>query len=476
MDLQQLLVEKFGYETFREGQQDIIESVLNGHDTLALLPTGMGKSLCYQLPGYVVEGTIIIISPLLSLMQDQVEQLKQFGEKRVAALNSFLSAEDKQFVWQHFERYRFLFLSPEMLASQAVQQRLAQMKLGLIVVDEAHCISQWGFDFRPEYLQIATALPATRPPILALSATATKPIIADIERYLNMQAPKHFIHSVDRKNLHYEAIEVAPFEKAQRIIEQVTQFEGPGILYTQSRKKTVEYASMLQAAGIQATYYHGGMEHQDRQLVQHQFMQGEVAWICATNAFGMGIHKQNIRQIIHDHFPQSVSSYMQEVGRAGRDGKDALVTLYYEAQDAARTLEVATLDLPTKWHIEQYERLRQTGQLSEMIHQGMITETAFRVLDYWMHQLPVEQVSPKIMSLASSKKHQVSEVARILTSSCIREALVRYFDEVLIDKPENCCTPCGVNRTEVIGPYEQHHQRTAIQHWQERLRTLLPIR
>lgn len=475
MDLQQLLTERFGYETFREGQREIIESVLDGHDTLALLPTGKGKSLCYQLPGYIVEGTTVIISPLLSLMQDQVEQLKQFGEKRVAALNSFLSAEDKQFVWQHFERYRFLFLSPEMLASQAVQQRLAQMKLGLIVVDEAHCISQWGFDFRPEYLQIASSLPQPRPPILALSATATKPIIADIEHYLSMQAPKRFIHSVDRPNLHYEAIEVLPSEKAQRIMEQVTQFEGPGILYTQSRKKTVEYASMLQAAGIRATYYHGGMEHQDRQLVQHQYMQGELEWICATNAFGMGIHKQNIRQIIHDHFPQSVTSYMQEVGRAGRDGQDALVTLYYEAQDAERTLEVATLDLPTEWHIEQYEKLRQSGRLAEMTQQGMITETAFRVLDYWMHQLPVAQVYPKIMSLATSKKQQVSEVVRIVTTGCIREALVRYFDETLVDKPMNCCTSCGLNRTAVIGPYKKQSQQTAIQRWQERLQMLLPI-
>lgn len=475
MDLHHILQSRFGYTSFREGQEAIIESVLAGHDTLALLPTGMGKSLCYQLPGYIVEGTTIIISPLLSLMQDQVEQLKQFGEKRVAALNSFLSAEDKQFVWQHFDQYRFLFLSPEMLASQAVKERLATMKLGLIVVDEAHCISQWGFDFRPEYLQIATSLPNNRPPILALSATATKPIIADIEHYLNMEETKHFIHSIDRPNLHYEAIEVAPFEKARHIIEQVTQFEGPGILYTQSRKKTIEYATMLQQAGVRATYYHGGMEHQDRQLVQHQFMQGELEWICATNAFGMGIHKQNVRQIIHDHFPQSVASYMQEVGRAGRDGKDALVTLYYERADAERTLEVATLDLPTRWHIEQYDQMRHTGQLAQMVAQGIMTETAFRVLDYWMQHLPLQDVEAQIRSLANGKKQQVSEVVHILTSSCIRQGLVTYFDEQQVEKTSNCCSFCGLKREEVIGPYEVKSDEKRMADWATRLNRLLPI-
>lgn len=476
MELQQILHERFGYTAFREGQQDIIEAVLAGRDTVALLPTGMGKSLCYQLPGYVVEGTIVVISPLLSLMQDQVEQLKQFGEKRVAALNSFLSPDDKQFVWQHFEDYRFLFLSPEMLASQAVKGRLQQMKLGLIVVDEAHCISQWGYDFRPDYLQIADALPAARPPILALSATATARIISDIEHYLAMKQPATFIHSVDRPNLHYEALEIEPFEKAAAIIKQVTTFEGPGIIYTQSRKKTMEYASMLQQAGVRATFYHGGMEQQDRMLVQRQFMHGELDWICATNAFGMGIHKNNIRQIIHDHLPQTVASYMQEVGRAGRDGLPALVTLYYDARDAARTVEVATLDLPTDVHISRYMAYADAGKTrAQLVANGEMTDTAFRVLDYWMRQLAPSEVSQKIQELAADKQQQVSAVAKIVTSTCIRAQLLAYFDEQLLEKPQNCCSACGIERHAILAPYTDKNNSKDLLNWQQRLNQLLPF-
>lgn len=472
MELQQILQQRFGYDAFREGQQEIIEAVLSGHDTLALLPTGMGKSLCYQLPGYVVEGTILVISPLLSLMQDQVEQLRQFGEKRVAALNSFLSFDDKQFVWQHFDAFRFLFLSPEMLASDAVKNRLQQMKLGLIVVDEAHCISQWGFDFRPEYLQIAEALPKERPPILALSATATNQIMRDITHYLGMEKVSTFIHSVDRKNIHYEAVETTSFEKANAIIQQVTQFEGPGIIYTQSRKRTMEYASMLQQAGIRATFYHGGMEQQDRMFVQRQFMHDEVDWICATNAFGMGIHKNNIRQIIHDHLPQNVASYMQEVGRAGRDGCEALATLYYEKRDTERTLEMATLDLPTDWHISRYMACEEPQQLVEA---GEMTETAFRVLHYWMHQLAPLQVSQKIQELASEKQQQVMALAKIITAPCIRTQLVAYFDEELLEKPKNCCSGCGLQKREILAPYIKKNEPKALENWQSRLKQLLPF-
>lgn len=477
MELERILKEKFGYESFREGQKEVIESILNGRDTFALLPTGKGKSLCYQLPAYLIEGTVLIISPLLSLMQDQVEQLKKMGEKRVAALNSFLSKEDKQFVWQHISQFRFLFLSPEMLSSHNVREKIQQLNLSLIVVDEAHCISQWGFDFRPEYLQIANAMPKNRPPILALSATATTMMTEDISTYLKMNDMNILRYSVDRPNLHYEVVEVEQIEKQQKIIEQIEQFEGPGILYTQSRKKAEKYAEALVDKQIRCAFYHAGMEQEDRRFIQQQFLSGQLDWICATNAFGMGVHKENVRQIIHDYIPSNVASYMQEVGRAGRDGEDALCTIYVESTDWTRTLEVAMLDLPQQWQIDEFLRYAQSGFKTELlVSEGKLSETTYRVLSYWMHHLSPEDVLNKVQQLANMKKQQLSELVHILKGSCIRQGLLQYFDEEKTVDIVNCCSSCGLIRNEILNKHIATSRSKELIGWKERIHQLLPTR
>lgn len=246
--LQHILQTRFGYAEFREGQREIIERVLSGNDVVAILPTGMGKSLLFQLPAYLMDGAVLVISPLLSLMQDQVEQLKMLGEKRVVAINSFLSFEQREEALSRLQTYKFIFTSPEMLQNEYFQQRLSSISIAFIVADEAHCISQWGFDFRPDYLRISKSLQAFRHVnVLALTATATNEVIKDIEHTLLMKEPFEYIHSLDRPYIAYESYQVEnQKEKLAWIINRVTNTTGPGIIYSQSRKKTQFYAQELQ--------------------------------------------------------------------------------------------------------------------------------------------------------------------------------------------------------------------------------------
>ncbi|MFJ8261342.1 RecQ family ATP-dependent DNA helicase [Rummeliibacillus sp. NPDC094406] len=478
VELEQLLQQHFGYTTFRTGQKEVIEAVIAGEDVIALLPTGMGKSLCYQLPGYILDGPVLIISPLLSLMQDQVEQLKGFGEKRVIALNSFLQGNEKRLALQNLNSYRFIFTSPEMLATQMIQNTFQNIQFSLIVVDEAHCISQWGFDFRPDYLKIMEWIPKSqRPPILALSATATKTVVNDIKAYLNMLNPFEYIHSVERANLHYDVVKTQSIEeKFSWIIEHIKQSEGPGIIYSQSRKKTVAYAEALTGNHIRAAAYHAGMGPEDRQFIQQQFLSGELEWICATTAFGMGVHKENVRQVLHDHIPATMANYMQEVGRAGRDGKTALAILVYTPRDEEYTQYVVTEDLPEEFHVELFKEYVSRGENpKKMIDLQQINETGYRVLSYWMEQLPAEEVVQKLDYLKQQKIEQIFQVAAFVKGEhCMRERLVAYFDQKLEQKPTNCCHYCGVNYDEIINKRSSLSEYKELPEWEERLYAILP--
>ncbi|MGG0655566.1 RecQ family ATP-dependent DNA helicase [Rummeliibacillus pycnus] len=478
VELEQLLQQYFGYTTFRPGQKEVIEAVIQGKDVIALLPTGMGKSLCYQLPGYILNGPVLIISPLLSLMQDQVEQLKRFGEKRVIALNSFLQGTEKRLVLENLSKYRFIFTSPEMLATQATQNAFQMVQFSLIVVDEAHCISQWGFDFRPDYLKISEWIPKQqRPPILALSATATKTVVEDIKTYLNMSNPFEYIHSVERANLHYDVVNTQSVEeKFEWIINHIRQTEGPGIIYSQSRKKTVAYAEALIGNHIRAAAYHAGMGNEDRQFIQQQFLSGELEWICATTAFGMGVHKENVHQVIHDHIPATMANYMQEVGRAGRDGEDALAILVYSPRDEDYTQYVVTEDLPEAFHVTLYEEYVRRGENpKKMLDIQQINETGYRVLSYWMEQLPAEEVIQKLNSLKQQKIQQIMQVATFIKGEhCMREQLVAYFDQELEQKPTNCCHYCGIKYDDIIDERSSDYGYKELSNWAERLCSILP--
>lgn len=477
MELEQILAKQFGYTAFRPGQKEVIEAILEGKDVIALLPTGMGKSLCYQLPGYILQKPVLIVSPLLSLMQDQVEELKRFGEKRVVALNSFLTVSEKRYVLHFLEQFRFIFTSPEMLLQQQVQDKLSQMQLGLIVVDEAHCISQWGFDFRPDYLRIGQWFSqANRPPVLALSATATNKVVNDIRDTLSLDSPFEFLYNVDRSNIPLGRVVFEDREdKVHWIIQHIKETAGPGILYMSSRKRAEQYSEVLIQAGIRAAAYHAGIGAEDRQFIQQQFIDGELDWIVATNAFGMGINKSDIRQVIHETMPANVENYMQEIGRAGRDGHPALAILLYCDSDVELAKFVVTGDLPTSGHVDRYqELLNQQIQPSQMLKNGELSETAFRVLDYWLQQETMEQVKVRLNHLALEKYRAVNEMEKISqTKDCIRKQLVGYFGQELLKKPENCCENCGINYDEINKARLKEEKKIEMIPWKSRLKQLL---
>ncbi|MGN4125800.1 RecQ family ATP-dependent DNA helicase [Lysinibacillus sphaericus] len=477
MELEQTLAKYFGYTTFRPGQKEVIEAILGGRDGIALLPTGMGKSLCYQLPGYMLQKPVLIVSPLLSLMQDQVEQLKRMGEKRVIALNSFLSLDEKRYALHFLEQYRFIFTSPEMLLQQQVQDKLTTMELSLIVVDEAHCISQWGFDFRPDYLRIGEwFLQEKRPPVLALSATATQKVVNDIQTTLSLNAPFEFMYSVDRPSISLGRVVFADrADKAKWILQHIKETAGPGILYMSSRKRAEQYSEAFTQAGIRVAAYHAGYGAEDRQFIQQQFIDGELDWIVATNAFGMGINKSDIRQVIHETMPANVANYMQEIGRAGRDGEPALAILLYCDGDEELAKFVVTGDLPSSSHVDRYQELvSQQVQPSQMLKNGELSETAFRVLAYWLQQESVEQVKARLNQLVLEKYQAVDEMLKITqTKDCIRAQLVGYFGQKLQEKPENCCENCGIHYDEINKERLKEKKKVEMISWESRLKQLL---
>ena len=480
MNLFKVLNDKFGYQTFRAGQQEIIESVLNKEDVLAILPTGMGKSLCYQLPGYLLPHTVLIVSPLLSLMQDQVEQLKKMGEKRVVAFNSFLTPLEKQQLLQQIEFYKFVFLSPEMLMQDQVKAKLQSMKISLIVADEAHCISQWGYDFRPDYLRVGEWLPKeNRPPILALTATATEDVMNDIGTQLNMRQPTRHIQSLDRPNIRYAAVEVESTDnKFEMILRQIESYSGSGIIYTQSRRKANEFAMKLSKKGVRIAAYHAGMEQVDRMFVQQQFLQNEIDWVCATNAFGMGVHKDDVRQVIHDHFPSAMANYAQEVGRAGRDGADSLATLFYSKDDENLSIFIATNDFPDEFHVKLFAEETNRGMNpNQLVAQGLLTENHVRILSYWSERKTVDETISMLRRLKQQKVQQIHQVKEILTNStCIRQQVVQVFGQQLVERPTNCCSKCGLIVDELVNYSIERSEQLILRPWDKRLSLLFPRR
>ncbi|MDO7488252.1 ATP-dependent DNA helicase RecQ [Peribacillus frigoritolerans] len=355
MNIERVLKEKFGFDEFRPGQKEVVESLMTGRHTLAMLPTGSGKSLCYQLPAYLLNKTVLIVSPLLSLMQDQADQLKMSGEKSVLTLNSFLTLNQKRKAFDRLHSYRFIFLSPEMLSIDDVIKSLKSIEIGLFVIDEAHCISQWGYDFRPDYLNLGEVRRELNNPLtLALTATATDEVRRDIVVKLNIGQVKEMVSSVDRENIAIIVERMFSYdEKLARVLELVRKFTGSGIIYFSSKKVAESVAGFLQDNGIDSVnYYHGGMEQEQRMLIQQQFISGQLKIICATSAFGMGVNKSDVRYVIHFHIPSTMEAYLQEIGRAGRDRKQSVAVLLYSEGDEGLPLHLMEQQLPTDSQID----------------------------------------------------------------------------------------------------------------------------
>lgn len=329
-----VLIKYWGYSSFRPMQEDIVDAVIDGNDTLALLPTGGGKSVCFQVPALVMDGMCLVITPLIALMKDQVQNLKKLGIP-AAAVFSGLHYNEIEIIYNQsvFGQLKFLYISPERLITDRFIELLRRMKINLIAVDESHCISQWGYDFRPPYLQIADArLYLPQVPVLALTATATPKVVEDIQQKLHFKKPNVFQTSYERKNLTYNVIHHADkFGMLIRVFRNMTS--GSGIVYVRNRKRTREMADYLSSRGISATYYHAGLEAKQRDERQRSWMKGHFKVMVATNAFGMGIDKPDVRLVVHMDLPDSLEAYFQEAGRGGRDGKDAQAYLLVSEQD-----------------------------------------------------------------------------------------------------------------------------------------------
>ncbi|MCP4553339.1 MAG: RecQ family ATP-dependent DNA helicase [Bacteroidetes bacterium] len=346
MSILKILIKYWGYSSFRPKQEDIINTILNAKDTLALLPTGGGKSICFQVPALMLEGVCIVITPLVALMKDQVENLKNKGIKAVAIYSGMHFNEiDAAYNSCIYGGCKFLYLSPERLESVAFIENFKKIKVSLLAVDEAHCISQWGYDFRPSYLRIAEIrkyIPTV--PVLALTATATPDVVKDIQLKLEFKKENLFQVSFNRRNLTYSVNYEE--DKLKRLLKLFKKVSGSGIVYVRNRRKCKEISDFLNQNQFKADFYHAGLDHQSRSQKQKVWTKGRDNIIVATNAFGMGIDKADVRIVVHIDLPDNLESYFQEAGRAGRDERSADSVILFDNADVANLKKNISLSYP----------------------------------------------------------------------------------------------------------------------------------
>ena len=420
-DLKRTMKKVFGLEGFRPGQEEVIDSILNGNDTLAIMPTGSGKSLCYQLPGLHRRGTTIVVSPLISLMKDQSDKLNALGLDAPQLNSALPKSETEESLERVEDGADFVFTTPERLATDAeFVATLAALELDHIVIDEAHCISQWGHDFRPAFLELKRVIKELgRPPVLALTATATQSVIDDIVDRLGMRAPAIVNTGIYRDNLHLEVINAANDEdKRRRLVEMIRKEDGIGIVYAATIKHVEAAYTDLHAAGINVARYHGRLGARERHDNQERFMAGELKAMIATNAFGMGIDKSDIRFVIHYSMPGSLEAYYQEAGRAGRDGEPSRCTLLFNIQDR-RT---------HKYFIGgQYRGARRRLE---------------------QQPLAAEALAAELQRLDDKRQNDETNLERMIaygqTALCRWRTLLDYFDEAGVEAQFTCgrCDRC----------------------------------
>ncbi|MGN0463410.1 MAG: DNA helicase RecQ [Acutalibacteraceae bacterium] len=409
LDKYGILKEYFGYDGFREGQEQIIDSILGGRDVLAVMPTGAGKSLCFQIPAIMLDGTAIVISPLISLMKDQIYSLKENGIP-AAAINSSSDREalQKTYSEAYDGKYKLIYISPERLDSRTFLALASSIKISFVCVDEAHCVSQWGQDFRSSYLKISNFISSfnERPTVAAFTATATQAVRCDIENLLGLKNPDTVVTGFDRKNLYFEVRK--PKSKLEFIKEYLDMNrDKSGIIYCSTRKNVELLYGRLSADGYSVTKYHAGLDAEERKSNQDNFVRDNIRIIIATNAFGMGIDKSNISFVIHYNMPGDIESYYQEAGRAGRDGENAECILLYSGRDTA--VQRYFINHPSEndeLSVDDMERLRR------------------RKLDRL----------DKMVEYCMGRK-------------CLRNYILSYFGEVRTNGCGNCSVCCGVRET-----------------------------
>jgi ATP-dependent DNA helicase RecQ len=432
----------FGHQTFRPGQEQLVAAVLSGCDVLAVMPTGSGKSLGYQLPAIVLRGTTLVVSPLISLMKDQVDELNRRGISS-AALHSMLSSDGRREVLNAARagRLRLLYVAPERFASDTFVRLLGELPITRFVIDEAHCVSEWGHDFRPDYRRLRAAAAACRtsderagrPPIAAFTATATPEVRDDIAALVGLESPQILVAGFDRPNIHLRVERVDGDEEKHELLPRLVSGRR-ALVYAATRRSAEASAAILQAANIQAAAYHAGLKDEQRTLVQDAFAAGSLRVVCATNAFGMGIDRPDVDAVVHFAIPGSVEAYYQEIGRAGRDGRPATATLLWDYADVATRQFL--IDSPRRARGEP----ASSGAAGPAF--ARTTATSFGAAG------SASQVDAAEVARRKEIEHKKLQrmIAYAETSRCLRGTILRYFgDPAAGDQCGSCgnCQPQG---------------------------------
>ncbi|MCU1545995.1 MAG: recombinase RecQ [Homoserinimonas sp.] len=485
--VQQVAQDAFGWASLRPGQLDAITSIVQGHDVLAVMPTGYGKSAIYQIAGMLLDGATIVISPLIALQADQVRSIDTaLGVDAAVAVNSNQSDAENEDAWTSIStgNAEFLFLAPEQLAKESVIERLRGITVSLVVVDEAHCVSSWGHDFRPDYLRLGEALRRLgRPTVVALTATGAAPVREEIAERLGLREPHTFTRGFDRANIRLEVSRyTSDSEKRKAVADQVTGLTKPGLLYVATRRDTERYTNTVTERGLRVAGYNAGLAASVREYVHDAFLSDELDVVVATNAFGMGINKPNVRFVVHASVPESLDSYYQEIGRAGRDGESAVATLHYRAEDLGlRTFFAAgtpadadlrrvfsALDPSTpvaRSELAGKLNLSTRGLahlLNVLIDAGVVVSTKRGVRASRGVSLE-DAVARAVESAESRERIEHSRIAMMRgyaeTTECRRQFLLGYFGEQR-DEPCGNCDNC-TDRSAMVETEQERRPQTA---------------